>query len=55
MVSTVVTPKPTLAGVAPRFNQKLTQDITTIKLKKKKKNFNTLFNQDTLKTGHIYK
>ena len=32
MVSTVVTPKPTLAGVAPRFNQKLTQDITTIRL-----------------------
>ena len=55
MVSTVVTPKPTLAGVAPRFNQKLTQDITTIKLKNENK-FQTLFNQDTsvilnLKTG----
>ena len=32
IVSTVVTPNPTLAGVAPRFNQKLTHDITTIKL-----------------------
>ena len=32
IVNTVVTPKPTLAGVAPRFNQKLTHDITTIKL-----------------------
>ena len=35
IVSTVVTPNPTLAGVAPRFNQKLTHDITTIKLYKK--------------------
>jgi hypothetical protein len=32
MVSTVVTPSPTLAGAAPLFNQKETQDITTIKL-----------------------
>jgi len=32
MVSTVVTPRPTLAGAAPRFNQKETQDIPTIKL-----------------------
>ena len=32
IVSTVVTPRPTLAGVAPRYNQKLTHDITTIKL-----------------------
>ena len=35
IVSTVVTPNPTLAGVAPRFNQKLTHDITTIKLQTK--------------------
>ena len=32
MVRTVVTPRPTLAGAAPLFNQKETQDITTIKL-----------------------
>ena len=31
MVSTVVTPRPTLAGVAPLFNQKLTQEMMTIK------------------------
>lgn len=32
MVSTVVTPRPTLAGVAPRFSQKETHEITTIRL-----------------------
>jgi hypothetical protein len=32
MVRTVVTPRPTRAGAAPRFSQKDTQDITTIKL-----------------------
>ena len=32
MVRTVVTPRPTLAGAAPRFSQKDTQDITTIRL-----------------------
>lgn len=31
MVRTVVTPKPTRAGVAPRFSQKETQDITTMR------------------------
>ena len=31
MVSTVVTPRPTLAGVAPLFNQKLTQEMMTIR------------------------
>lgn len=31
IVSTVVTPNDTLAGVAFRFNQKLTQEIITIK------------------------
>ena len=31
MVSTVVTPNPTLAGVAPLFSQKDTQDMTTIR------------------------
>lgn len=31
MVNTVVTPRPTRAGVAPRFNQKLTQEMMTIK------------------------
>jgi len=30
MVSTVVTPNATLAGVAFRFSQKLTQDMMTI-------------------------
>ena len=32
MVSTVVTPRPTLAGAAPLLSQNDTQDITTIKL-----------------------
>ncbi len=32
MVSTVVTPRPTLAGVAPRFSQKETQEMITIRL-----------------------
>ena len=32
MVSTVVTPRPTLAGVAPRFSQKETHDMMTIRL-----------------------
>jgi hypothetical protein len=32
IVSTVVTPRPTLAGAAPRFNQKDTQDMPTIRL-----------------------
>jgi len=31
MVSTVVTPSPTRAGVAPRFNQKETQEMTTMR------------------------
>ena len=30
MVSTVVTPSVTLAGVAPRFSQKETHEMTTI-------------------------
>ena len=32
MVSTVVTPRLTLAGAAPLLSQKDTQDITTIRL-----------------------
>ena len=32
MVSTVVTPRPTLAGAAPRFSQKDTQDMITMRL-----------------------
>ena len=32
MVSTVVTPRPTLAGVAPRLSQNETHEITTIRL-----------------------
>ena len=32
MVSTVVTPRLTRAGAAPLLSQKLTQDITTIRL-----------------------
>ena len=32
MVSTVVTPRPTLAGVAPRFSQNETHDMMTIRL-----------------------
>ena len=31
MVSTVVTPRPTLAGVAPRLSQKETQEMTTMR------------------------
>ena len=32
MVSTVVTPRPTLAGVAPRFSQKETHEMMTMRL-----------------------
>ena len=35
MVSTVVTPRPTLAGVAPRLIQNETQEMMTIMLVKK--------------------
>ena len=31
MVSTVVTPSPTLAGVAPRFSQKETHEMITMR------------------------
>ena len=31
MVRTVVTPRPTLAGVAPRLSQKETQEMTTMR------------------------
>ena len=36
MVSTVVTPRPTLAGEAPLFSQNETHEMMTIRLKKKK-------------------
>lgn len=36
MVSTVVTPRPTLAGDAPLFNQNETQEMMTIRLQDKK-------------------